>query len=370
MQKSSRKSDIATQYMAAWHSQRPSFALMGEFSAGKSTLLNMLIGSPVLPTKVTVTKLPVIWMTFGTSTTCHGLTNDGQLHVLDSEKPDIDLWDQYLVVRMTFDAPMLRHCDVIDTPGISDPRLAAGSLNFIAEFVDFAIWCTAANQAWRQSEKAAWKSLPKRLRDDSILAVTRADQVASAGDVRKVVKRLTDETAGLFSEICPIASHHAIEATKVGQINDQKTWHASGAETLLTAIKSSISVARQACDARETVSVPQIAAIAAPLILRENIPVAQQDTDTTAVVAQGVPASVNAALSKVETPLTKNTVLAIIGQARDVFFRDTEISDVHAEVITACLSVNGSDSLDYARVLMQVEQEVEDFAKGAWCSLA
>ena len=37
---------------------RPRIALMGEFSSGKSTLLNLLIGEALLPTKVTATELP------------------------------------------------------------------------------------------------------------------------------------------------------------------------------------------------------------------------------------------------------------------------------------------------------------------------
>ncbi|EBA12409.1 dynamin family protein [Roseobacter sp. CCS2] len=370
MRKANQVSDIAKQHMAAWHSQRPSFALMGEFSSGKSTLLNMLIGRPVLPAKVTVTKLPVIWMTFGALSACEGLTQEGQLHELDSTKPDVDLWDQYLVVRMTLDAPMLQYCDVIDTPGISDPRLAAGSLKFIAEFMDFAIWCTAANQAWRQSEKSAWKSLPKRLRDNSILAITRADQLASSTDLDKVTKRLVTETTGLFNAMCPIASHRAMDAAEMGQVTDPASWNASGGETLLAAIKSSINVAQQIWDTREAVAPPVEATNTATDQRPKDVPDEAREAYVKTASAQSIAASLSAAVSQIRQPISKDIVLATVGQVRDVLLHDQQLDDAHAEVLASCLSVNGSDSLDYARVLTQVEQEVEDFAKGAWCYLA
>jgi GTPase Era involved in 16S rRNA processing len=211
--------ETARQQMLDWYSQRPSLVLMGEFSAGKSTLLNVLLGQQVLTAMVTATKLPVVWITHGATQASYGLTYDGQLHALTDVTPDRVDWERYLLVRMTLDAPLLQHCDVIDTPGISDPRLAVGSLRVIADFADFAIWCSAANQAWRQSEKAAWTALPARLRDNSILAVTRMDMLPTPSDVAKVLKRLTRETDGLFATICPIASLQAMQAA-----GDPQAW--------------------------------------------------------------------------------------------------------------------------------------------------
>jgi putative ribosome biogenesis GTPase RsgA len=36
--------------LAEWSMRKPVIALMGEFSAGKSTLMNLLIGQNILPT--------------------------------------------------------------------------------------------------------------------------------------------------------------------------------------------------------------------------------------------------------------------------------------------------------------------------------
>ena len=45
--------------------RKPRVALMGEFSAGKSTLSNLLIGGSALPTQVTATQLPPVWISGG-----------------------------------------------------------------------------------------------------------------------------------------------------------------------------------------------------------------------------------------------------------------------------------------------------------------
>ena len=46
--------------LAQWSMRKPVIALMGEFSAGKSTLLNLLVGRNILPTQVTATRMPPV----------------------------------------------------------------------------------------------------------------------------------------------------------------------------------------------------------------------------------------------------------------------------------------------------------------------
>ena len=53
---------------ATAQAKRPRVALMGEFSAGKSTLSNLLIGKSALPVNVTATQLPPVWLSYGDDT--------------------------------------------------------------------------------------------------------------------------------------------------------------------------------------------------------------------------------------------------------------------------------------------------------------
>ena len=60
--------DAATDPAAEEETRLPRVCLMGEFSAGKSTLSNLLIGASALPVNVTATQLPPVWISHGTDT--------------------------------------------------------------------------------------------------------------------------------------------------------------------------------------------------------------------------------------------------------------------------------------------------------------
>jgi hypothetical protein len=224
--------------------QRPVLALMGEFSAGKSTLLNMLMAQALMPTHITATQLPVVWLRHGAATTWQGIAPDGQVSAPQPGLPDWAALDHLSMVRITLDHPLLLQCDVIDTPGISDPRVSTALLGQVADHADLCLWCSAANQAWRQTEKAAWSALPRRLRQTSILAVTRADQLVQISDLARVVKRLKTEAGDLFGAIIPISAHQGMAAIKDGQLHDPQLWADSGAKALQQQIRTFLQLAR------------------------------------------------------------------------------------------------------------------------------
>lgn len=178
----------------------PIVAIMGEFSAGKSTLVNFLIGQGILPTKVTATEFPPIWISFG-SRKAYGINHSGRrFDIEDGDWTTVDM-SRTRVVRVFVEAEILKHCDLIDMPGISDPNLARESWIGAVHYAHMVIWCTHATQAWRQTEQSLWSSLPKRLRSKSFLAATRADMLTTPEDQQKVLRRLRRETENLFGDV-------------------------------------------------------------------------------------------------------------------------------------------------------------------------
>ncbi|MEM8631007.1 MAG: dynamin family protein [Pseudomonadota bacterium] len=203
--------------------RRPRLALMGEFSAGKSTLSNLLIGASPLPVKVTATQLPPVWISHG----------DGQPHRIDLEgvAQPVDL--QHLeavdindtkVVRLFEKSDILELCDIIDMPGISDPNMSADVWQRVLPEADGVIWCTHATQAWRQSEAAVWDAVPEELWERSFLLLTRMDKVTSERDRRRVIQRVAREAGDKFAAVYPISLTQAIAAG-----DDRDAWDASGA---------------------------------------------------------------------------------------------------------------------------------------------
>lgn len=186
--------------------RKPRILIAGEFSAGKTQLINGLvgglIGGPVLPSNVTATALPPVWLVRGEPALIRvGLSGRGEpladLNTVDLEKT------QYCV--MAHPAPVLTGMDIIDTPGNSDPNMAAETWQRMLEFADAVVWCTNATQAWRQSEKAVWQAMPARLRQNATMVVTHADLLGSPAMVDRVLQRVQRE-AGAFFESFLMAS--------------------------------------------------------------------------------------------------------------------------------------------------------------------
>ncbi len=215
-----------------WSERKPCVALMGEFSAGKSTLLNFLIGEDLLPTKAIATELPPVWFTYGRGD-CHWIDEAGNRHEMDiADLARVPIEARY--ARIYTNSELLEHCDVIDTPGISDPNLARDSWRMAASQSNLVLWCTTATQAWRETERGAWLSLPERLQKHSLLVVTRADKLTLQADRDKVARRLNRETAGLFSGTVFMSTPEAVRArAELGDAETSPLWEASGAANLL-----------------------------------------------------------------------------------------------------------------------------------------
>lgn len=191
--------------------RKPRIALMGEFSAGKSTLSNLLIGAAPLPTKVTATQLPPVWISWGDGAP-YREDLDGETHPIDIARlSEIDP-SETRVIRIFEKSEILEHCDIIDMPGISDPNMASDVWERVIGKADGVIWCTHATQAWRQSEAAVWESLDPKLFETSLLLVTRFDKLHGENDRARVMRRVERETEGLFTARLPISLTEALAA--------------------------------------------------------------------------------------------------------------------------------------------------------------
>ncbi len=235
--------------LADWSMRKPVIALMGEFSAGKSTLMNLLIGQNILPTQVTATRMPPVWLRYGEGEP-YLVDHDGNHHKVDlRDQASIPL-NKTSYIRLYCKAEILQHCDLIDTPGISDPNIKVENWIRTIRYANAVMWCTHAGQAWRESERGAWEALPKRLRQTSILLVTRKDKITSDLDRKKIERRLARETQSLFNARMFISLTNAIKARQSG---DTDAWAASGAQDfseMLSKIVEGVSVQRSFLMAR------------------------------------------------------------------------------------------------------------------------
>lgn len=207
--------------------RKPRIALMGEFSAGKSTLSNLLLGARPLPERVTATRLSPVWMSHGTQAP-YRVALDGSKEPISLDKLDTIAVEDTRVIKLFFDVDVLQICDLIDFPGISDPNMSPEVWQRMLEEVDGVLWCTHATQAWRQSEAAVWETMPELVREHSALLITRFDKLTTERDRFRVQARLKSETKDLFAQTIPISLTGALAAA-----DDYDAFEASGGIALL-----------------------------------------------------------------------------------------------------------------------------------------
>ncbi|MBF9030852.1 hypothetical protein HKCCE3408_10655 [Rhodobacterales bacterium HKCCE3408] len=202
--------------------KKPKIALLGEFSAGKSTLANALLDTQSSPVRVTATHVPPIWYALGDGAPLR-IGTDGSTEELDSLDLTAVPMEGTAYIKVFLDTDILRLCDLIDMPGSSDPNMTSDIWDLLLPQADGAIWCTPATQAWRQTEAAIWEEVPERLYGTSVLLLTRIDKVRTQEDRARLVNRVRKETAGMFRGVFPVALLKALEA-----VDDADLWRACG----------------------------------------------------------------------------------------------------------------------------------------------
>jgi energy-coupling factor transporter ATP-binding protein EcfA2 len=378
--------EAAADHLNFWFSSKPVIALMGEYSAGKSTLLNLLLDRDVLPTKVTATNLPAVWLTFSESETLQGLRHDGTLEPVTFESLGETVRDDYLLIRMGVNAEILRKTDIIDTPGISDPKLAKGATLYLGPYLDAVLWLSPANQAWRQTEKSVWTSFPERLRPESLCVLTRADKLRRASDLTKVRNRVTRDTKGLFGVVLPIDTPKAARFKATPQDDE---WEQSGGAAFFEALETVLTTAEKEQTAR---------AGTAPAPAEQTVAPAAPKKKTKAKTARTKPApkkkparTSKKAVSK--KPMTVSNsepqdtlgqilaalddvaqkepqydqIASLFDQLNDKIEGDKSINPTQRLVWKSCLNAGADTGANVERLLEQTRYEILDFKSDSWC---
>ena len=184
-------------------------ALMGEFNAGKSSIANLFIGTPMMPTRaVSNTRVPTV-IRYAPAPALVAVRGDGSsLTLHEGALPDVGA-----VTRLDVVLPLerLRVMEIVDLPGISDPWLQPQSLDVTRLGIDAAIWCTLATQAWKDSERIAWLGLPDEIRRHGLLIATNKD-LLQGDEQTRVLARLRSLAGALFQDIVMLATPQALSA--------------------------------------------------------------------------------------------------------------------------------------------------------------
>lgn len=226
-----------------WSRRKPVFALMGEFSAGKSTLMNFLLRTQALPTQVTATQLPPVWFSWG-NRSAYVKRHDGSTQNITLDELESVGVNDAQFIRIFLEADILEAVDLIDTPGISDPKISTDVWQRAVGQANGVLWCTHSTQAWRETERATWVALPERLQHKSLLLITRADALG-VKDRQKVLRRVNREAGHLFNRTILFSARDAITARD--KTGDAELWSRSGGGKM---VDSFLEITEQIMDSR------------------------------------------------------------------------------------------------------------------------
>ncbi len=208
----------------------------GEFNAGKSSVVNLLLRRQVMPVTVGFTHMPPVRVFPAGQEAWHVLSAGNE------RLPEEDFLSGRIAGTSVRSARIELPLKSFNGATITEVSVGQhGELDPEAEAAlqsaDLLIWCTMGQRAWCLTEITVVEKLPPRLLRNAILAVTRIDYMDTAADRDKILTRLEREASRYFRAILPVgASQKALRNAA-----DDNHWAGSGGQALHDHVMSEFS---------------------------------------------------------------------------------------------------------------------------------
>lgn len=223
------------------HLRKPTqISVMGFNGVGKSSLIKMILGTEdiLLPQSVAISEL-----VFGSSprVTFEGPRNGVSHHANNLETHDIPEGTLRVVQELPLDQLKGKSLVEFNLPARTDHQKII--LDWAIETTDILIWCT---QNFDAREAALWEAIPDRLKDHSLLALTKADRMQMQGALKVQSARFEQELAEEFLGMFPVATKQAISARDGEVVTQTELWANSGGQALMDGLKRQINSGKMA----------------------------------------------------------------------------------------------------------------------------
>ncbi len=184
--------------------------VVGEFNAGKSALINALLGERVVEEGVTPTTANIELVRYG-----------------DGPAREIDASGMHVVTAPT---PLLRELHIVDTPGTNAIHRAHErlTLDFVPR-ADLVLFVTSADHPFTETERLFLENI-RNWGKKIVLVVNKVDIFENERDLTEVVQFVRESSLrllGIVPEVFPLSARLAAAGR-----NDTSVWAASRFEAL------------------------------------------------------------------------------------------------------------------------------------------
>jgi len=196
-------------------------AVMGEFNAGKSSLVNALAGADVAPVGVTPTTATINVLRYGPGggrVSYHdGTTRDLGPASVGPFLRELGDAEATAIRQVEIFAPVesLRRVEIVDTPGLNSlrPEHEKVARDFLIE-ADALVWVFAAGQAAKASERAALGLA--QAANKKVLGVVNKIDRAEAHEVEPILRHVRHELGALLEGLVPLSAQAALAGRERG----------------------------------------------------------------------------------------------------------------------------------------------------------
>ncbi len=173
--------------------------VVGEFNAGKSALINSILGTELLREGVTPTTSRIQLITWG------------EQHSRSTVGPAMD--------RVTVPAPLLREVEIVDTPGTNalDREHEAITARFVPRS-DLVLFITSADRPFSESERQFLEDI-RNWGKKILFIINKKDILGGPRQVQEVVEYVATQAhrmLGITPQVFPVSARWAREARSAG----------------------------------------------------------------------------------------------------------------------------------------------------------
>ncbi|WP_342077733.1 hypothetical protein [Yoonia sp. SS1-5] len=323
-------------------------ALMGLPSSGKSSLLNLLVGSEVVPEGV---RLPSLQLTYGDEAKATCTLADGSQQTLISVDPSSIAEQSPVFVDLQLPLPALRKISVLEVVAPEDKASMHRASQWAAKRADVALWCT---QGFNALEQALWSVMPDLIKDHAFLMITKADFLKANGMLEASEGTIRNTAQHEFNKIMPIATLDAIGARDDDGNVDKAALKASGGTALISAVLKQVDQGRQTAIDMADMLMHQNMDVLADIMTAEDVPADAPKTTAKAKPKAKSKAKPKAAAKKADTPAD---IVTLQPSTRDAY--ESAVSYIVAESQAMLKLAEGSQDGAPAKIIAKTVENMQ-----------